>query len=112
MINKLISIMKRITVDKGIIDSESNPFAHESWVAQSFGVTPKRQGQIENLFGQSAENILMSQPENDNRYVAFLAIRWGFACLLKNKLTYTEKWSNRHLYDGHGRPLKLKTKFQ
>jgi len=104
--------MKHTIIDKGIIDLESNPFAHESWVAQSFGFTTKRQGQIENLFGQSVENILMTQADNENRYVAFVAIRWGFACLLKNKLTYTEKWSNRQLYDGYGRPLKFKTIFQ
>lgn len=104
--------MKHTIIDNGIIDLKRNPFAHESWVAQSFGFTTKRQGQIENLFGQSVENILMTQPDNDNRYVAFVAIRWGFACLLKNKLTYTENWNNRQLYDGYGRPLKLKTKFQ
>lgn len=97
--------MKRITVDKGIIHLDSNPFAHESWIEQGFGFTPKRQHHIEKLFGQSAENILMTRPENDNRYVAFVAIRWGFACLLNNNLSPTEKWTNRHLYDGHGRSL-------
>jgi len=95
-----------MSIDNGIIDLESNPFVHESWIAQGFGFTPKRQGQIENLFGRNDENILMFQPENDNRYVAFVAIRWGFARLLNNKLTPTEKWNNRDNYDGHGRPLK------
>lgn len=98
--------MKHTIVDKGIIDLERNPFTHESWVMQNLGFTPKRQNQIENLFGQSAENILMTQPENDNRYVAFVAIRWGFAKIIKGKLTPTEKWSNRDIYDGHGLPLK------
>lgn len=97
-------------IDKGIIDSDNNPFAHESWVAQNLGFTPKRQEQIENLFGRSAENILISKPENDNRYVAFIAIRWGFAYLLNNKLTPTEKWSHRYLYDKHGRPIKKAVK--
>jgi hypothetical protein len=93
-------------IDKGIIDPDNNPFAHESWIQQGFGFTAKRQGQIESLFGQRAENILMAQPKNDNRYVAFVAIRWGFAKIIKGKLTPTEKWSNRYIYDGHGRPLK------
>lgn len=47
----------------------------------------------------------MTQPENDNRYVAFVAIRWGFACLLNEKLTPTGKWINRHFYDSHGHPI-------
>jgi hypothetical protein len=95
-------------IDKGIIDSDNNPFAQESWIQQGFGFTQKRQGQIEPLFDQSAENILMAQPDNDNRYVAFVSIRWGFACLLDKKLTPTEKWGNRDLYDGHGRPINRK----
>lgn len=103
--------MKYTTIDKGIIDLDSNPFAHESWIDQSFGFTPKRQNQIENLFGQSAENILISEPENDNRYVAFIAIRWGFVRMINEKLTPTEKWSNRNIYDGHGRLInKPKTR--
>jgi len=98
--------MKHKGIDRGIIDLVSNPFAHESWIMQGFGFTGKRQGQIENLFGQSIEYILMTQPENENRYVAFVAIRWGFACLVNKELTPTEKWNNRHLYDGHGKPKK------
>lgn len=97
--------MKHIITDNGIIDLESNPFAYESWKKQKLGFTQKRQDQIKNLFGQNAENILMAQPKNDNKYVAFVAIRWGFACFLDKKLTPTEKWMNRKIYDGHGRPL-------
>ena len=95
-------------IDKGIIDLDNNPFAHESWIQQGFGFTPKRQRQIENLFGQSIENILITQPENDNRYVAFVAIRWDFAKITNEILTQTEKWNNRQLYDGLGRLLKTK----
>ncbi|NMC60534.1 MAG: hypothetical protein GYA51_14290 [Candidatus Methanofastidiosa archaeon] len=93
------------THDKGVIDSISNPFIHDSWIEQNYGFTHKRQGQIEILFGQSIEEIFANQPENDNRYVAFVAIRWGFACLLNEKLTPTEKWINRHSYDSHGHPV-------
>ena len=97
--------MTNSTIDNGIIDLERNPFTHESWIEQGFGFTSKRQNQIEILFGQSIEYILTTQPENDNRYVAFVAIRWGFAYLLNKNLTPTEKWFNRHLYDRHGHPI-------
>lgn len=97
--------MKHNTIDTGIIDSNSNPFVQQSWIAQGFGFTPKRQEKIENIFGQNLENILKARPINDNSYVAFVSIRWGFACLLDKKLTPTGKWLNRKIYDGHGRPL-------
>lgn len=102
--------MKHNTIDKGIIDSNSNPFVQQSWIAQGFGFTPKRQGQVENLFGQSIDNVLINLPENDNRYVAFVAIRWGFAKIENGKLAPTEKWFNRHLYNGHGIPLNSNKK--
>lgn len=59
------TLMKFTTIDKGIIDLDSNPFAHESWINQGFGFTPKRQNQIKNLFGQSAENILISEHKSE-----------------------------------------------
>lgn len=95
--------MLKSTIENGITDLERNPFTHESWKEQGFGFTSKRQNQIENLFGQTAENILMTQPENDTRYVAFVAIRWGVAKISQRKLVPTEKWNNRQLYDGHGK---------
>jgi hypothetical protein len=98
--------MKHNTIDKGIINLTDNPFVHESWVQQNYGFTEKRQSQIENLFDESIENILMNQPDNVNRYVAFAAIRWGFAIVKDGELTPTEKWTNRFHYDGHGQPLK------
>lgn len=101
--------MKHHTIDKGIIDSIINPFVQQSWIAQGFGFTAKRQKKIENLFGQNFENILMSQPRNDNKYVAFVSIRWGFACLQGRKLAPTEKWFNRKIYDEYGRLLKHNT---
>lgn len=101
--------MKISTIDKGIIDKENNPFVHESWIEQNYGFTSKRQGQFKSLFGQGIEKILSTNPKNENRYVAFIAIRWGFACLLDKKLTPTEKWFNRKTYNGHGLPLKHNT---
>jgi hypothetical protein len=95
-----------LNVYEGIIDSENNPFMRKSWVEQGLLLTPLRQEQLPELFGKSIENILMINPENDGRYVAFIAIRWGFAVIMDGKLTPTAKWHNRFLYDGHGQPYK------
>jgi hypothetical protein len=102
--------MKHSTIDIGIIDLDNNPFTHETWIEQGFGFTTKRQEHIENLFGLSFGNILTTKPENDNRYVAFVSIRWGFAKIENGKLAPTEKWFNRHLYNGHGIPLNSNKK--
>jgi hypothetical protein len=93
-------------IETGEIDSATNPFVHESWIKQCFRFTPKRQGQLEPLFGRSVENIMISKPENENRYVAFVGIRLGFATIIYNKLTPADKWVKRLLYDRHGRPLE------
>lgn len=93
-------------IDKGIIDHNKNPFTRESWIQQGFGFTPKRQEQAEKIFGSSAKKILITKAENYNRYVAFVSIRWGFAKIVADRLTPTDKWQNRFLYDGHGQLLK------
>jgi hypothetical protein len=90
---------------EGIIN-KNNPFTLESWIKQGYGFTIHRQKQIPELFGKETSSILGTNPKNENSYVAFVAIRWGFACLVNKKLTPTEKWNNRHLYDGHGKPKK------
>jgi len=94
--------MKQVTIEKGIIESNLNPFVVISWTKKRFALTTHRQMQLSELFGQDKESILMTLPRNDGKYVAFVAIRWGFATFLKNKLTPTEKWTNRDIYDGHG----------
>jgi hypothetical protein len=98
--------IKNLNVYEGIIDSENNPFIRQSWVEQGLALTPMRQGQLPELFGKTEQNILMINPENDGRYIAFISIRWGFAVIMGGKLTPTEKWTNRFQYDGHGHPLK------
>lgn len=97
--------MKHTTDYNGIIDSDRNPFAINLWIEQSYSFTQRRQNQLPLLFGKDKKYI-EALPLNDGKYVAFVAIRWGFACLLYRKLTPTEKWSNRDIYDGHGQPLK------
>jgi hypothetical protein len=93
-----------MTIDKGILNS--NPFIQDSWINQGYGFTIHRQEQISKLFGKHKLFILGTNPKNENCYVAFVSIRWGFANIKDNKLTPTEKWFNRYLYDGHGRLLK------
>lgn len=93
-----------MTTENGVIDSIKNPFVRQSWIEQGFNFTLRRQKQAERLFHQKIDNI-MSEPVNENRYVAFVAVRWGFAIIKDDKLIPTEKWNNRHLFDGHGRPV-------
>jgi hypothetical protein len=92
-------------IGEGIID-DNNPFIQNSWIKQGYGFTIHRQKQISELFGKDKSNILGTNPKNENSYVAFVAIRWGFAEIVGDKLSPTEKWTNRFLYDVHGQPLK------
>ena len=103
-IKPYFSSIKNSIANEGIIDSENNPFIRKSWVEQGLSLTPQRQEQLQELFGKSIENILMINPENDGRYVAFIAIRLGFASLINGHLNPTEKWSNLLDFDGHGCP--------
>lgn len=100
-----LKIWSELTADKGIIDSDRNPFAINLWIEQGYSFTKRRQNQLPLLF-EKDKKYIEALPLNDGKYVAFVAIRWGFACLLNKKLTPTEKWSNRYIYVGHGRPLK------
>jgi len=94
-----------MTIERGIIDN-NNPFIQDDWIKQGFGFTLHRQKQISELFGKFFKTILETQPKNNNSYVAFVAIRWGFAKIIEGKLAPTEKWSNRQLYNGHGMLFK------
>jgi len=48
-------------------------------------LTPKRGGQLSAIKGKSEEDILKNELINYRKYVAFLAIRWGFT---KYKMAY------------------------
>jgi len=85
----------------GITDNIKNPFALESWIKQGFGLTLNRQDQLRPLLGKTLNEIL-SINRNEGRYPAFVAIRWGFADLINNRLEPTEKWINRELYSNYG----------
>jgi hypothetical protein len=88
----------------GIVDSARNPFIFPSWISQGNPFTLHRQKQFENagLIGMSVENIQGIGKTNEGRYLAFVAIAWGFAKLVNDRLTATEKWLNRFNYDGYG----------
>lgn len=97
-----------MTDDKGIIDRDKNPFSlkkngdeETKWIDDRRGLTLKRKVQCEKLFGQNIESIFSQR--NYGKYVAFTAIRWGFAEMsMDGKLTETIKWKDKHLYDERG----------
>lgn len=90
---------------QGCIDSTANPFARQSWIEQGYGLTDKRPTCLAKLFGQSVQAIKQTKPDNENRYPAFVGVRWGFACVQDEVLVATDKWHQRHTYDAWGNPL-------
>lgn len=90
--------------DIGIIDKKLNPFYDEGWCNQNRTLTPHRKDQLKKLLGQSVESI-RRLTDNEGKYVAFVAIRWGFAVLIDGKLTETEKLLSEGIYDGRGKPI-------
>jgi len=96
---------KPIMSKVGIIDSERNPFSRPRWISDGLSFTLKRQKQFDEagLFGRSVGSILSIPDINKGRYLAFVAIAWGFAELKYGRLTATEKWGDRFNYDGFGR---------
>lgn len=99
---------KLMTENLGIIDSKFNPFSlkkngkeETKWIEDRRGLTLKRKVQCEKLFGQNIESIFSQR--NYGKYVAFTAIRWGFAEMsMDGKLTETIKWKDEHLHDERG----------
>lgn len=98
-----------MTDDLGIIDLKLNPFVlkkngdnETKWIKNRRGFTLKRKVQCEKLFGQNIESIFSQR--NYGKYVAFTAIRWGFAIINKEgKLEETDIWHHKDLYDGRGK---------
>lgn len=89
------------TMKEGIIDKEKNPFGTPSWIKQGYGLTYKnkrnRQEDLPILFNKTVDEI-NKMSRNDGKYVAFVAIRWGFAKIINNKLVPTEIWKDRAKY--------------
>ncbi|MCJ7446874.1 MAG: hypothetical protein MUO72_04215 [Bacteroidales bacterium] len=91
---------------QGIIDSKNNPFRRDPWIDQGFSITPDRQKSLERLLGIDHQKIIKLKPDNLNCYVAFVAIRWGFAIITNDLLLPTYKWNHRRHFDGFGQPIQ------
>ncbi len=100
-------------MDNGIIDKVQNPFATPSWIKQGYGLTYRkkrnRQEDLPALFNKTPDEI-NEMNRNEGKYLAFVAIRWGFAEFIDNKLVPTEIWNNRAQYDEYGVKLVIKSK--
>lgn len=100
--------MKRNIYEVGIIDEVNNPFGRKKndWIKQACGLTEHRRTQLIPLLGRNAEGVLDHKPENESRYPAFVAVRWGFAILSgegeNKKITKTEKLGDYESYDTRG----------
>jgi hypothetical protein len=99
-----------INIDEiGIIDEVNNPFAinRNDWISQAFGLTVHRQTQLMPLLNKNAIEVFEHIPENEYRYPAFVAIRWGFAILSgegrKKIIIKTEKLDEYKSYDTRGK---------
>lgn len=90
---------------QGIIDSEKNPYKRDSWIEQSFSFTPDRQQLLERLLGKNYKIIANQKPDNLNSYVAFVAIRWGFATIANDIFIPTFRWNYRQHFDGFGQSI-------
>jgi len=89
----------------GIISYDKNPFRRDSWIEQGFSFTQGRQKMLEKLLGIDYRKILKQKPDNLNHYIAFVAIRWGFATISNNILLPTYKWNHRQCFDEIGNPI-------
>ena len=88
----------------GIIDESRNPFGanRSSWIEQEMGLTEHRKNQLLDLLNLGIDKIMDAEIENENRYVAFVAVRWGFAKIMDGKLRKTEKLERWNDYDERG----------
>lgn len=85
----------------GIIDLIRNPFVVNDWINQGYGLTKHRSEQLANILFKTVDEI-SELLRNEGKYVAFVAIRWGFAEIIIGKLLPTKKWDNRQKYVDYG----------
>lgn len=89
----------------GIIDEVNNPFGRNKndWIKKARGFTEHRRTQLMPLLNRNANEVLDHKPENESRYPAFVAVRWGFAKLSSdNKLISKRKLDDYELYNSRG----------
>ncbi len=77
-----------MTKETGVIDPEKSPFARQYWIDQGHSFTEHRKAQLKNgrLIGKTVSYIMKLPNKNTGQYVAFVAVRWGFAKVLEGRL--------------------------
>ena len=86
-----------MTTLSGVIEKDKNPFACETWIARGQELTEARYKFLPALIGKDERTIRLKFSVNDGTYIAFLAIRWGYADWIDGKLQATEKWLKESL---------------
>lgn len=78
--------------ENGVIGKDENPFSCETWIEKGYELTEGRRKLLPALFGKDERTIRLKYSVNDGTYLAFIAIRWGYAKMDGGILTATEKW--------------------
>jgi hypothetical protein len=81
-----------MTTDPGIIEKEKNPFACQPWIEQGQEFSDITRRFLPPLLGKDEREIRMKFSMHDGTKIAFVAIRWGYAQWVDNRLEATEKW--------------------
>lgn len=78
----------------GVIEKDKNPFSCEPWIEQGQEFNDVRRKLLPALFGKDERAIRTKFSVFDGTYLAFVAIRWGYAQWVDGKIEATEKWIN------------------
>lgn len=99
-----IESMKNDITKHGILVPSKNPFVENkyAWIEQGYGLTEHRKRQLLLLLDKTAQEIMDFEDENNTRYVAFVAVRWGFAEVIEGVLKRTGKLDDYKSYDKWG----------
>lgn len=82
--------------ENGVIGKDQNPFSCETWIEKRYELTEGRRKLLPALFGKDERGIRLKFAVNDGTYLAFIAIRWGYAKMVDGIFTATEKWMMEH----------------
>jgi hypothetical protein len=78
--------------NSGVIEKDRNPFSCDPWIEQGHEFTEDRRKLLPALFGKDERAIRTKFSVYDGTYLAFIAIRWGYAQWVDGKIESTEKW--------------------
>ena len=70
--------LEQITDYVGVINKTDNPFAKPYWISQGFPLTYHRKERQMAILDKKTGEL---KAQNSEKYVAFVAIRWGIAWL-------------------------------